>query len=336
MPRLGISLPLLALVSLVVAGCSPGTRTSEGGLPPAASPANTTGLETSTKPRFALCPKSINNPFFDAVRMGARDAARELGIPEPLWVGPTQAIAGQQVNMIRDVITSGVQGLAISPNIPDTIKDVTSRAMAKGIPTICFDADAPNTKRICYVGTDNYRAGRMAGEQMKKLLGGKGKVLIVTGGLAAENLNERIRGYRDALKDTPGIVEAAPPQACDDNQSKAHQIIQDFLLSHPDTSAIFAVGLWAAVPGAQILQARGLSGKVKIVGFDVLKEELELLKAGHIQVLLGQRPHKIGYDTVKMLWTLHQGQKPARVINDTGIDIVTRENVDAFLKQARL
>lgn len=318
-----------ALVALLM-GCSPSNQTGVGSDAGAARTAASPG----DKPRFALCPKSINNPFFDVVRQGANDAAKELGLPAPEWVGPTQAIAGQQVNMINDVITRGVDGLAISPNIPDTIGDVVSRAREKGIPTICFDADAPKTERLCFVGTDNYQAGRQAGEWMNRLLKGKGKVLIVTGGLAAENLNERIRGYRDALKDVPGITEAAPPQACDDNQSKAHQIIQDFLLGHPDTDAIFAVGLWAVIPAGQILRARGLSGKVKVVGFDALEEELRLLKDGHIQVLLGQRPHKIGYDTVKMVYHLHQGGKPPKEINDTGIDVVTQENVDEFLAKA--
>ncbi|HEY3282600.1 MAG TPA: sugar-binding protein [Armatimonadota bacterium] len=317
----------LFAAGLMVVGCAPKAEAPGN---PGASVAG------GDKPRFALCPKSINNPFFDAVRAGARDAAKELKIPEPDWVGPTQAIAGQQVTMIGDAITRGVKGLAISPNIPDTITDVVARAMDSKVPTICFDSDAPKSRRICYVGTDNYRAGRLAGEQMKKLMGGQGKVLIVTGGLAAANLNERIRGYHDALMGTPGITDAGPPEACDDNQSKAHQIIQDFLLGHPDTKGIFAVGLWAAIPAAQILHARGLSGKVKVVGFDVLKEELLLLKSGDIQALLGQRPHRIGYDTVKMLWDLHQGKKPARVINDTGIDVVTQANVDEFLSKAAM
>jgi ribose transport system substrate-binding protein len=279
---------------------------------------------------FALCPKALNNPYFDIVRQGANDAAKKMKLPAPDWVGATDADAGKQVAMINDLISRGVQGIAIAPNAPDSVNSVIARAIAKKIPVICFDADAPQSKRIAYVGTDNYAGGKNAGAEMKRVLSGGGDVLIVTGGLGAFNLNERIRGFKDGIAGTP--IKVASVQACDDDQAKAHRIIQDYLLAHPETKGIFAAGLWGVLPAGQILKQKGLAGKIKVVGFDTLNDELKLVKDGSVQALVGQRPYEMGRKSIEILNDLHNGKQPPQKIIDTGTAVVTSANVDQFLK----
>lgn len=257
-------------------------------------------------------------------------AAKKLGV-EAKFFAPMEADVAKQVQAIEGVVATGKSGIAISPNDPDSVRGVISRAMAKGVPTITFDADAPKSKRICYVGTDNFKAGQEAGKQMAKLLGGKGSVLVVTGGLGAMNLNQRIDGFKDAIKSSPAIkiVNVIP---CDDDEAKAHQIIESSLRSRKDLAGIFAVGLWAANPAGKILYETRRAGKVKVVGFDTLKSEMEWVKKGSIQALIGQRPYQMGYKSVRILYDLAHGKKPPAEIIDTGIDVVTKENVEKFLK----
>jgi len=278
---------------------------------------------------FALCPKAINNPYFNEVLRGAKDAAKQLNLPEPQWVGGTEADAGQQVQRINDLITRGVQGIGISPNSPETVANPISRAIEKKIPVITFDADAPKSKRAAYIGTDNLEAGRKAGQEMARILNGKGNVLVVSGGMGAFNLNQRVEGFRKGLEGSG--VKVASVQYCDDDQLKAHRIIQDYLLSHPDTQGIFAAGLWAVLPAGQILKQKKRVGKIKVVGFDTLQEELQLVKDGSVQVLVGQRPYEMGKRSIEVLNALHQGKQPQAQVIDTGTDVVTSANVDQFL-----
>lgn len=287
------------------------------------------GGQKAKKLSFALCPKSLNNPYWQSVEQGMDKAAKELGV-EAKFVAPVEADVAKQVSMIEGVVQQGKDGIAISPNDPSSVRGVISRAIKKGIPTITFDSDAPESERICYVGTDNFAAGKEAGKQLAKFMGGKGTVVIITGGLGALNLNQRIAGFKDALKAYPSmkILNTYP---CNDDQARAHEIIEGVLRSRQDLGGIFAVGLWAVLPAGKILSSTGKAGKVKVVGFDTLESELELVKNGSVQALIGQRPYEMGYRSVKVLYDLANGKKPASKIIPTGVDIVTSENVDQFL-----
>lgn len=325
-----------ALCFAVLAGCAPRGGTDLGTGSTSAPTTSTAPGTTSPAPAalsgpvFALCPKALNNPYFNLVRAGADAAAEKLKIPRPDWVGATEADAAKQVASINDLISRGVQGIAISPNAPDSVTAAVAKAIQKKIPVICFDADAPKSQRLAYIGTDNYAAGKTAGRAMAEQLAGHGDVLVVTGGLGALNLNERIRGFRDGTAGTK--VRVASVQACDDDQARAHQIIQDYLLSHPETAGIFAAGLWAVLPAGQILQQKKRAGQVKVVGFDTLPEELQRVKDGSVQVLVGQRPYEMGRLSVIALNDLRLGKPLKQKIIDTGTDVVTRANVDAFMK----
>lgn len=276
----------------------------------------------------------LANIFFDEVRKGARAEAKRLGLPEPDWVAPAQGDPAQQASMIQDLINRGVDGIAISPNAPDSIIPVVKEALEKKIPVICFDSDAPQSGRLAYVGTDNYKAGKIAGQEMVKVLKGKGKVLVVSGGKTALNLNQRIEGFKEGLRGSQ--VEIVSIQYCDDKVEKAHTILQDYLRGHPDTAGVFAVGGWAVLAAGPIFNQMGLKGRVKIVGFDTLKEELDLLQRGVVQVLVGQRPYQMGVQSLRLLYDLYQGKKLDREIYDTGVDIVTSQNLQEYLaKQAQ-
>lgn len=279
---------------------------------------------------FALCPKSLNNPFWTAVEDGMRAKGKELGIKTE-FVAPVEADSQKQVSMIEGLIARRINGIAISPNDPKAVRGVISKAIAAGIPTICFDADAPDTERICYVGTDNTKAGEEAGRQMVKAMGGRGKYAIITGGMGAFNLNQRIAGFRKSVKAAPGMKEVAF-YPCDDDEAKAHEIIESLLQAHSDLGGIYAVGLWAANPAGKILKREGKVGKVKVVGFDTTESTIQLVKDGSVQALIGQRPYEMGRRSVEILNDLNQGKKPSQEIISTGIDVVTKENVSKFMK----
>ncbi|MEI6915708.1 MAG: sugar-binding protein [Armatimonadota bacterium] len=317
-------LPLLAVACtcVVLSGC--------GSQKPAGKPTTTSSVSGGATGNlsFALCPKNLNNAFWRTVEQGMKAKATELGASASM-VAPVEADAAKQVSMIEGVIAKGSSGIGIAPNDPDSVAGVIAEATKKGIPVITFDSDAPKSGRLCYVGTDNTAAGAAAGQAMVKELGGKGSVIIVTGGLGALNLNQRVKGFTDVVK-AAGIKIIGSPMACNDDQTVADRLVEDALTANPGVSGIYCTGPWTYAAG-NIIKNKGLSGKVKVVGFDTLEPELQLVKDGAIQALIGQRPREMGEKSIEILYNLSKGKKPAKEIIGTGIDVVTKANIDNFL-----
>ena len=283
---------------------------------------------------FVLCPKSFSNPYWFEAEQGMRDAALALNIKAE-FLGPAQADVAAQVNILESLITKQVDGIAVSPDDPNGIKSVIDRAIDSGIPVLTFDSDSPQSKRICYIGTDNYQAGREAAKQMIKYLGNEGKYAIMTGGLGALNLNERIRGFRDELKEQSANLEEITLLACNEDTDKALLQMEDFTRSNQELNAWFVTGCWATVtPKGAFLNALNRRTDMVIIGFDTVKEELLLVKEGVVQALIGQRPYQMGKQCIETLYDIVVYKKmPEKEIYDTGVDVVTKENVDQFLKK---
>lgn len=282
---------------------------------------------------FVLVPKSISNPYWFQAEDGMKAAGKRLGVKVELN-GPVQAAdVTAQVNIMESLIARHVSGIAISPNDPDGVTEVINRAIKEGIPVLTFDSDAPRSKRLCYIGTDNYQAGREAGKQMIKFLGEKGEYAIMTGGLGALNLNERIRGFRDELKSANARVKEVNILACNDDPDKALLQIEDLTRSMPTLDAWFVTGCWATVsPKGAFLNALNHRKDMVVIGFDTVKEELLLVKAGLVQALIGQRPYDMGEKCVETLYDIVVNKKkPEKEIIDTGVDIITKDNVEQFL-----
>jgi ribose transport system substrate-binding protein len=292
--------------------------------------------KAADKPKtFALVPKSISVPFYADVEKGCKEEAKKLGV-HVLYTGPNTADEAEQVVILKDVISRGVGGLAVAPMNADSVIGVIAEARKKGIPVITFDSDSPKSERICYVGTDNLDAGREAGKAFKKLLP-KGKFAIITGGLAAANLNERIKGFREVVNGSDYSEISGSSFPCEDDAVRAVQILQDILTRYPNLDGIFFSGGWAlfGAPEAYMKAIGKRAADVKankfvLVSFDTLPEELKLLKDGYCSVLIGQRPYAMGAKSMDVLNDLANGKKAENV--NTGVDVVDASNVDQFMK----
>ncbi|MBC7330218.1 sugar-binding protein [bacterium] len=278
---------------------------------------------------FALVPKSVGSPYWSACEEGMKEACKELGV-EGYFVGPETTDVEKQIRIIEDFVSKKVDGIAISPNDPTAITPVIDKILSQGIPVITFDSDAPKSKRLCYIGTDNYKAGYAAGEEMIKVLGGKGEIAIMTGSLGAYNLNERIRGFRDAIKKAPGIKEVTL-QANNDDEELCFSQAENVLQAHPNLAGFFGVSGTGGPGSARAVKAAGKVGKVKIVCFDTVPMTVQFIKEGVIQATIAQKPKQMGYLAVKTLYQLAKSGKLEKLPDiDTGITVVTKENVSEF------
>ena len=287
--------------------------------------------------RFAIVPKAMNNPYFDLSRDGCIKRAKELGNVECIYKGPVEHEPASQVQIIQDLISQKVDGIAISVSDAAAAVRVIKSARDAGIPVITFDADAPNSARQAHIGTDNRAMGRALGEELKRLRPDGGKYAMISGGPAAANLKERVEGVRDALKGTKWSEVSGSPTYCNDDLALAVQQMQDLKTANPDLAAIVPVGGWPMfVPAAYKSfvdknKAEMESGKFTLVVADTLKVQLELLRDGYANALVGQRPYEMGEKAMDMLLALKKGGKVEDIVY-AGIDRVTKDNVAQMLK----
>lgn len=290
-----------------------------------------------TEYTFALVPKAMNNPFFDLSRDGCMKRAEELGNVECVYTGPVEHEPATQVQIIQDLISQGVDGLAISVSDAGAVTKVIQQAVDAGMPVITFDADAPDSVRQAYVGTNNREFGRQLGELLKQVRPEGGTYAMISGGPAADNLNERVEGVRESLEGSGWTEVSGSPQFCNDDMALAVQQMADLLTANPDLDAIVPVGGWPMfVPGAyrafvDANRERFDSGELTLVVADTLPVQLEALRDGYVHGLVGQRPFEMGELAMDILLALKEGQE-VEEITYSGLDVVTRENVDQFLQ----
>jgi ribose transport system substrate-binding protein len=293
-------------------------------------------VQAETKYRFVVVPKAMNNPFFDVARDGCMKRAKELGNVECVYKGPVEHEPATQAQIIQDFITQKVDGLAISvADVPSMTKSIDA-ATAAGIPVITFDADAPGSKRIAYIGTNNKDFGTALGKELLQLRPEGGKYAMVSGGPGAKNLAERVDGVRAALKGSKWTEVAGSPTFCNDDSALAVQQMTDLRTATPDLAAIIPVGGWPmfAPEGYKAFVNHYKkdidAGKLTLVVADTLKMQLELLRDGYSNALIGQRPFEMGEKAMDTLLAIKKGQKVPEVIY-TGLDQVTKDNVAKLL-----
>ena len=317
---------LLVISLLLAAGCGTGAAGCAIGCP---GPPPRTDAATPRKMRFAIIPKALDIPVFNYAKIGADRAAKEYGDVEVLWNAPLTADQLKQKEILESFITQRVDGIAISSLNGEFLAETINRAMDAGIPVITWDSDAPTSKRIAFYGVDDLASGRILGEQTIKLLDGKGKVALITS-FGATNLQNRLNGVKEALAKAPGIqiVETYDIQ---EDAIRCAEIIATGTRRYPDLAA------WISVGGWPVFTRNALAGvdpsKTKVISFDTISPALDLLRDGRVQVLLGQKYFGWGSESVRLLRDIKQGKNPPAPIIDSGVDVVTRDNVEAYEQQ---
>jgi ribose transport system substrate-binding protein len=207
------------------------------------------------------------------------------------------------------------------------LTDAINNAVDKGVPVVCFDSDAPKSKRLANFGTDDIDCGQKTMSELAKEMGGKGVVAILAGNQNAPNLQKRVQGAREEAKKYPDIkildayYHKETPQ---DAAAKVEQVMQ----AHPEITG------WAMIGGWPLFTDNALKfapGTVKVVAVDALPAELGYLRSGHVQVLLAQQVYEWGTKSVDMLYDkVAEGKDPPSSFVKGELIPVTKDNVDEF------
>lgn len=291
--------------------------------------------------RFAVIGKSVH-PYWSEVELGVKAAGEKFGCQTEFFV-PQKEDAGQQKARIEAYLASGVDGLAFAASDPSSVNEIIRKAVNQHLPCVALDSDAPDSGRLAYIGTDNRAAGKLAGETLIGLLKGKGTVAICTGSLTALNSRERIEGFKEALRTSPGIRIV---NTFNDNEdaTRAVTMAENALLAHPDLAAFYGVYAFNGPAAAKAVRAANKAGQVKIVCFDATPEHIQYIKEGIITATLAQRPYMMGWKSVELLYRIKsEGQE--RVLAslspredkkvDTGVDLVTSESLADYQQKLK-
>jgi ribose transport system substrate-binding protein len=276
---------------------------------------------------FVMVPKGIH-PYYEPVYRGFEDAAARYGVIAEVNAPPRFDVA-LQVKVIEDLIARGVSGIAISANDDRGLVSVIHEAVQAGIKVITFDAPAPSSEALTYIGTDNEAAGYAAGIRMAKAMDGKGSIGILQGGLDATNLNLRTQGFKRALADaSPRITVVSVVDEGGDFAESVNKT-EALLAEHPDLSAIFSVSAEGAPAASAVVKRQARTGRVLVAGFDDLGDTLQGIRDGSVAFCVVQNTYKMGWLSVEQLLEAVGGRPMPRII-DTGAVFVDRSNIDTY------
>ena len=287
--------------------------------------------------RYVFVASNVNLPYWQEAQAGLADAAKQLGVKSEL-TGPEKFDPQEQLRAFQKVAESKPAGIMISVTRPDLLQDAISAAIAQGIPVITVDSDAPNSKRVMFVGTDNFRAGVESAKRLADILKGQGQVVVITipGQL---NVDERLRGVNETLKKYPGlkvvqtIDDRGDPRVANDN-------IAALLKAKAKIDGIISLEASGGSGAAEALHR--LDVKIPIVGFDKDPETLDWIDRDGITATVTQKPYVMAYYALKFADDLHHNAvhdfkdwrtapaPPMPTFVDTGTAVVDKNNVKAF------
>lgn len=285
--------------------------------------------------RIAVIPKGTTHEFWKSIHAGAKKAERELnekGIPtEIIWQGPLKEDdRDQQIQVVENFITRQVDGIVLAPLDSQALVRPVETAGEAGIPVVIIDSGLNSTNYVSFVATDNYEGGNLAGKYLGKLMGGKGKALLLRYAVGSASTEKREQGFLDSLKKGfPDIELLASEQYAGPTRETAYQASQNLLNRYgQEITGVFAVNENSTIGMTMALRDIGkVGGAVVNIGFDAGSQSVEDLKKRDVQGLVVQNPMKMGYLGVMTVMDHIQGKKVEKRI-DTGVIMVTPGNVD--------
>jgi ribose transport system substrate-binding protein len=283
--------------------------------------------EESEKLSILVSPKGLEHAFWLTVKAGADSAGKEFNV-DVIWRGPTRETdVPTQISILEDYISKRVDAIVLAATDAKGLIPYVQEALGAKIPVITIDSGVESDLPLSFVATDNIAAARRAAQTLAQLIGDKGEVACIPFVPGAATSVMREQGFCDEIKHHPGIRLVALEYSQSD-VATAMAVTEDILTAHHDLAGIFGANEASALGIMQAIRSRGLAGKVKVVGFDASDNEIQALRDGLVQALIVQDPFKMGYLGVRYaVDAVHGKSVPKRV--DTGVYVVTRENLDS-------
>ena len=283
---------------------------------------------------FAYIPHITSHPVWLIAKDGWDANAAENGF-EGQWVGSTTGDVTELVTALDAAIVQGVDGIAIAAINPSAMGPSIDRAVDAGIPVVTILADAVDSKRQAFLGTDVVQAGQQAAQGLIEATGGEGEVGVIVGSLDIENQRQILDAFTAELTaKAPGMKIVATEQDNSDLQTSVDKV-GAILTAHPDIKGIFGINGNVPIAACQVFKERGItSEQVAMIGFDDLEETLACIRDGTIYGSMAQNFYGAGYLAGDLLTKLSNGESVDE-INDSGVALVTLDTIDTYSNDFR-
>ena len=284
---------------------------------------------------IGLVAKSNSNPVFLAARTGAEDAAKDLGAKMGVtikidWRTPVSEDGQKQAEFIEQLVAAGADGIAVSASDAKLLKTAIDSATAKGVAVSTFDSDVPDSKRFAYYGTDDFACGQRVAVELAKAMGNKGVVAILAGNQNAPNLQSRVRGVREEIEKNHKDIKVLDTYYHAETPQDAVAKVEQVMAANPQITG------WAMVGGWPLFTENAMDkvkGRAKVVAVDALPAQLNYVKKGEVEMLLGQKVYEWGWESVSLIMgKLTKGESPKDPIIKAELVAVTKANADEYGK----
>lgn len=304
---------------------------------PSSSDQSSTSLASSTQPltvraarmQIAVIPKGTTHVYWKSVQSGAQRAGAELGV-DIIWKGPLRENdRGQQIGIVEQFVADRVGALVLAPLDENALVKPVRESAAAGVPVIIIDSGLKATVGkdfASFVATDNHQGGVLAGEALVKLLGGKGKVVLLRYMEGSASTAEREAGFLETMKKNPDIQVITDNRYAGATAAEAQKEAMNILDQLREANGVFASNESATFGLLLALRQAGLAQKVKFVGFDATPQLVDAMSAGDIDALVAQDPVKMGYEGVKAAVAVARGQTVEQRI-DTGVRVLVKSDL---------
>jgi ribose transport system substrate-binding protein len=283
---------------------------------------------------IAVVPKGTTHEFWKSIHAGAEKARMELAARgrrvNIIWKGPfKEDDRDQQIQVVENFMIRHVSGIVLAPLDSKALVRPVENAEKAGVPVVIMDSGLESDHYVSFVATDNHKGGQMAGEHLAKLLGGKGRVILLRYAVGSASTEAREKGFLEALSRHPDIQLISGDQYAGPTRETSYQASQNLLNRFgKEVDGIFCPNENSTIGMTMALRDIGRAGgKVKMVGFDAGSQSVADLKDGDVQALVVQNPLLMGYQGV-MTAVEHLDGKPVEKRIDTGVVLVTRENMN--------
>lgn len=289
------------------------------------------GKKPSGALRIAVVPKGTSHDYWKSVHAGALRAARSDAAIELTFRGPEREDdRDQQISLVQNLISSKYDGIVLAPLDSAALAGPVRQARDAGIPVVIIDSGLQaqaGTEFVSFVATDNRQGGRMGGTLLGERIGGKGKVLLLRYMEGSASTTEREEGFLEAIKAMPEVTVIDPGQFAGATRATAQDAAENLLAIHQDIDGVFCPNESSTFGMLLALRSKGMSGRVRFVGFDASDAAVEALRKQEIDGLVLQNPIRMGELGVQTLINHIRGSKQDVRI-DTGVAIVTPANID--------
>jgi ribose transport system substrate-binding protein len=320
---------LLALSAVAVAGCGSSSSSSSSSAPAASSSSSSSASSSSGSKSLALIQGTKADNFYVTMGCGAKAEAAKLGYSINVQ-GPADFAAPEQIPIVNAITAQHPGAVLIAPTDTQALIAPMQQMKSAGIKVVQVDTTVSDKSiAVASISSDNLQGGAKAADEIAKLTGGKGSVVVMNEQPGVSTTEQRIQGFLKEIKKYPNIKPLAT-QYVGDNPSKAAQAITALYAAHPDLAGVFATNVLVAQGVDTGLKTAGAATKVKIVGYDADPTQVTDLKAGIVKALIAQEPYQEGVDGVEQAVNALTGKPTQSIL--TGLAVLTNNNLAAMKK----